>query len=79
VIDGSRRKRIAAGSGTTVEQVNQLLAARKQMAKMMKQLGKGKMPALPGMEGMPQGQHGPTRSATKKKKSKRKKKSRSRR
>jgi signal recognition particle subunit SRP54 len=70
VIDGSRRKRIAAGSGTSVEQVNQLLEARKQMAKMMKQLGKGKMPALPGA---PQGQNGPTRSATKKKKSKRKK------
>ncbi len=79
VIDGSRRKRIAAGSGTTVEQVNQLLAARKQMAKMMKQLGKGKMPALPGMAGLPEGQNGPTRSATKKKKSKRKKKSKSRR
>ena len=75
VIDGSRRKRIAAGSGTSVEQVNQLLEARKQMAKMMKQLGKGKMPALPGA---PQVQNGPTRSATKKKKSKRKK-SRSRR
>jgi signal recognition particle subunit SRP54 len=79
VIDGSRRKRIAAGSGTTVEQVNQLLLARKQMAKMMKQLGKGKMPALPGMPGLPEGQNGPTRSATKKKKSKRKKKSKSRR
>jgi signal recognition particle subunit SRP54 len=78
VIDGSRRKRIAAGSGTTVEQVNQLLAARKQMAKMMKQIGKGKMPALPGMPGA-EGQTGPTRSATKKKKSKRKKKSKSRR
>jgi signal recognition particle subunit SRP54 len=77
VIDGSRRKRIAAGSGTTVEQVNQLLEARKQMAKMMKQLGKGKMPALPGM---PQAQNGPGRpSATKKRKSKRKKKSKSRR
>jgi signal recognition particle subunit SRP54 len=47
VIDGSRRKRIAQGSGTTVQQVNQLLAARKQMQKMMKQLGKGKMPNLP--------------------------------
>jgi signal recognition particle subunit SRP54 len=70
VIDGSRRKRIAAGSGTSVEQVNQLLEARKQMAKMMKQLGKGKMPALPGQ---PQPQNGPGRSATKKKKSKRKK------
>jgi signal recognition particle subunit SRP54 len=76
VIDGSRRKRIAGGSGTTVEQVNQLLAARKQMAKMMKQLGKGKMPSVPGM---PQVQNGPARpSATKKRKSKRKK-SRSRR
>ena len=50
MIDGSRRKRIAAGSGTRVEQVNQLLAARKQMEKMMGQLGKGKMPSLPGME-----------------------------
>ena len=76
VIDGSRRKRIAAGSGTTVEQVNQLLEGRKQMAKMMKQLGKGKMPALPGA---PQAQNGPTRSATKKKKKSKRKKSRSRR
>jgi signal recognition particle subunit SRP54 len=79
VIDGSRRKRIAVGSGTTVEQVNQLLEARKQMAKMMKQLGKGKMPALPGQPGLPQGQNGPRRSATKKRKSKGKKKSKSRR
>jgi signal recognition particle subunit SRP54 len=47
LIDGSRRKRIAAGSGTTVQQVNQLLTARKQMEKMMKQMGKGKMPSLP--------------------------------
>jgi signal recognition particle subunit SRP54 len=47
VIDGSRRRRIAAGSGTTVQQVNQLLTARKQMEKMMKQMGKGKLPTLP--------------------------------
>jgi len=47
VIDGKRRLRIARGSGTTVEQVNQLLEARKQMEKMMKQMGRGKMPALP--------------------------------
>ncbi len=79
VIDGSRRKRIAAGSGTTVEQVNQLLEARKQMAKMMKQIGKGKMPALPGQPGLAPGSNGPSRSATKKRKSKRKKKSKSRR
>jgi signal recognition particle subunit SRP54 len=47
LIDGSRRKRIAAGSGTTIQQVNKLLAARKQMQKMMKQMGKGKMPGVP--------------------------------
>ena len=74
VIDGSRRKRIAAGSGTSVQQVNQLLEARKQMAKMMKQMGKGKMPTLPGQ---PQVQNGPGR--TSKSKRKKKKKSRSRR
>jgi signal recognition particle subunit SRP54 len=51
LIDGSRRQRIARGSGTTVQQVNQLLKARKEMAKMMKQMSKGKMPALPGMPG----------------------------
>ena len=79
VIDGSRRKRIAAGSGTTVEQVNQLLEARKQMAKMMKMMGSGKMPQIPGM-GMPgngPGGQGPPRpSATRKSKSKRKRKAR---
>jgi signal recognition particle subunit SRP54 len=46
-IDGSRRRRIARGSGVTVQQVNRLLAARKQMEKMMKQIGKGRLPALP--------------------------------
>jgi signal recognition particle subunit SRP54 len=51
VIDLSRRRRIAAGSGTSLDQVNRLITARKQMAKMMKQLGKGKVPALPGMPG----------------------------
>jgi signal recognition particle subunit SRP54 len=47
IIDGSRRVRIANGSGTGVQQVNHLLNSRKQMQKMMKQLGKGKVPALP--------------------------------
>ena len=50
VIDGKRRLRIARGSGTTVEQVNNLLAARKQMEKMMKQMGRGKLPALPNQQ-----------------------------
>jgi signal recognition particle subunit SRP54 len=47
LINGSRRVRIARGSGTTVQQVSHLLNARKQMEKMMKQMGKGKMPAIP--------------------------------
>jgi signal recognition particle subunit SRP54 len=46
IIIGPRRARIAQGSGTTVQQVNQLLNARKQMAKMVKQMGKGKMPNI---------------------------------
>jgi len=41
IISGSRRKRIAAGSGTTVQDVNQLLRQYAQMAKMFKQMGKG--------------------------------------
>jgi len=49
IISGSRRARIARGSGTSVQQVNQLLQGRKQMAKMMKQLGRGKMPNLQSM------------------------------
>jgi signal recognition particle subunit SRP54 len=48
-IDGSRRQRIARGSGTTVQEVSRLLNARKQMQKLMKQMGKGKMPAFPQM------------------------------
>jgi signal recognition particle subunit SRP54 len=47
IIDGSRRRRIARGSGTTPQDVNQLLRARKEMEKMMKQLNKGQIPALP--------------------------------
>jgi len=47
VINGPRRRRIAAGSGTTIEDVNRLLQARKQMEKMMKAMGKGKPPSLP--------------------------------
>jgi signal recognition particle subunit SRP54 len=44
MIDGSRRKRIARGSGTTVQAVNQLIKQFGQMRKMMAQLAKGKMP-----------------------------------
>ena len=48
-IDGKRRQRIARGSGTSVQHVNRLLEARKQMEKMMKGMSKGKMPQIPGL------------------------------
>jgi signal recognition particle subunit SRP54 len=40
IINGSRRKRIARGSGTSVQAVNQLLKQFQQMKKMMKQMGR---------------------------------------
>jgi signal recognition particle subunit SRP54 len=49
IIDTNRRKRIAAGSGTTLADVNQLIQARKQMEKMMRQMGKGGKLSLPDM------------------------------
>ncbi|UTW55055.1 signal recognition particle protein [Kordiimonas sp. SCSIO 12610] len=59
MINASRKKRIAAGSGTSVPEVNKLLKMHMQMAKMMKKMSqmgkKGKMPGLPGMGGMPGG------------------------
>jgi signal recognition particle subunit SRP54 len=42
IIDGKRRRRIAAGSGTKVEDVNRLLKMHRQMADMMKSMGKNK-------------------------------------
>jgi signal recognition particle subunit SRP54 len=41
LIDGSRRKRIALGSGTTVQEVNRLLKNYTEMRKMMKRMTKG--------------------------------------
>jgi signal recognition particle subunit SRP54 len=46
LIKGSRRLRIAKGSGTNVQQVNQLVKQFDQMRKMMRQLGKGRMPDI---------------------------------
>ena len=43
IINGSRRKRIARGSGTSVQNVNQLLKQYVQVRKMMKQMSSGKM------------------------------------
>jgi len=51
VINGSRRKRIARGSGTTVQEVNNLLRHYAQMRKMFKQMGKGNfMRRMAGMK-----------------------------
>jgi signal recognition particle subunit SRP54 len=46
IINGSRRRRIAQGSGTNVSAVNQLVKQFGQMQKMMRQLSQGKMPSL---------------------------------
>jgi signal recognition particle subunit SRP54 len=46
LIKGSRRLRIARGSGTNVQQVNQLVKQFGQMRKVMRQVGRGKMPDL---------------------------------
>ncbi len=42
VMDAKRKKRVAAGSGTKVEEINRLLKMHLQMAAMMKQMGQGK-------------------------------------
>jgi signal recognition particle subunit SRP54 len=53
LINGSRRRRIAAGSGTTVSDVNQLIKQFADMQKLMKQMGgmakSGRLPRIPGM------------------------------
>jgi signal recognition particle subunit SRP54 len=51
IINGSRRRRIARGSGTTVQAVNQLIKQFGQMQKLMKQMQQGKMPNLQQLAG----------------------------
>ncbi|MBX5440988.1 MAG: signal recognition particle protein [Solirubrobacteraceae bacterium] len=46
LINGSRRLRIAKGSGTSVQQVNQLIKQFGQMRKLMQQVGRGRMPDI---------------------------------
>jgi len=53
LIGGSRRKRIAAGSGTSVEDVNRLLKQFTEMKRVLQMVGQGKMPAPSGARGMP--------------------------
>lgn len=60
VINGSRKRRIAQGSGTQIQDVNRLLKQHKQMSKMMKKVSKGGMKnMLRGMQGkLPPGMGG---------------------
>jgi signal recognition particle subunit SRP54 len=60
ILNGSRKNRIAKGSGTTIQEVNRLVKQFDQTRKMMKlvtgsKMGRmmGKMPGMPGMPGMP--------------------------
>ena len=62
IISGSRKKRIAAGSGTSIQEINKMLKQFTQMQKMMKKMkgGKGKrmMQAMAGKLGMGGGMGG---------------------
>jgi signal recognition particle subunit SRP54 len=60
IIDGSRRRRIAAGAGMQVQDVNRLLKQHLEMQRMMKKLGSGKLQRMMGamggkFPGMPRG------------------------
>jgi signal recognition particle subunit SRP54 len=65
LLNASRKKRVATGSGTEVQEINRLLKMHRQMADMMKALGRrkgglaglfgGGMPAMPDMAEVPKG------------------------
>jgi signal recognition particle subunit SRP54 len=70
VLNGSRRVRIAKGSGTTVTEVNALVNRFEQAAKMMKTVAKGGVPQIPGMGPIPGQKFGGAKQQPKKKGSK---------
>lgn len=49
ILKASRKKRIAAGSGVEVSEVNELLRQFRQMSRLMNQISRGKMPKIPGL------------------------------
>ncbi|MBI5666583.1 MAG: signal recognition particle protein [Chloroflexi bacterium] len=51
LLNASRRQRIAAGSGVEVRDVNELIKQFRDMQKMMSQIGRGRMPRMPGFPG----------------------------
>jgi signal recognition particle subunit SRP54 len=70
VLNGSRRVRIARGSGTTVTEVNALVNRFEQAAKMMKTVARGGTPQIPGMGPIPGQKFGGPKAQPKKKGSK---------
>jgi len=70
MIDGSRRSRIAKGSGRTVADVNQLVDRFVEARKMMQQMARGGMPGMPGSPGMALGKKAKGRQAPQQKKGK---------
>lgn len=52
LMNASRKRRIAAGSGTSIQDVNRLLKMHKQMALVMKKMGKGGKKGMAGMAGL---------------------------
>ena len=69
IINGSRRKRIAAGSGTSVEEVNRLLKQFTEMRRVLQMIGQGGMgAAMKGMRNMPKAPQGGFGAPRKKKK-----------
>ena len=71
LIDGSRRARIAKGSGRQVSDVNQLVDRFFEARKMMMQMARGGMPQMPGMPGVGMGKRAKARQAPAKGKNKR--------
>jgi signal recognition particle subunit SRP54 len=69
-IDGSRRSRIAKGSGRTVADVNQLVDRFFEARKMMQQMARGGMPGMPGAPGMGLGKKAKGRQAPQQRKGK---------
>lgn len=49
LLNASRKKRVASGSGTSVQDINALLKQFREMQRMMKMIGKGNLPKMPGL------------------------------
>jgi signal recognition particle subunit SRP54 len=49
LLNASRKRRVAAGSGTTVQDINMLLKQFREMQRLMRVIGSGRMPSIPGL------------------------------